>query len=257
MKPLPIAFLAAALSLAALVIAGAARAEPAAPAYAAFAAGDYANAMTLATSAGGAEDLALAARAANAVAYFETSRKAARQQSDEALALAEQAIALDPALPEGHLQAAIALALKGARTSPVKAFFSGLAAKARDRIDDALALDADNPWALSTSAAWRIEVARRGGASLYGADPEAGFEEFRRARTLSGDNLTIAYECALRLLADGRPQWRAEGLAALAAALAAAPATKFEADIQALAREFDAAIKAGPKAERDFIAAQP
>lgn len=252
MNPLLIAAVAAVISLA-----GAARAEPAAPAYAAFAVGDYASAVALATTAGGAEDLALAARAVNAVAYFETSRKAVRRHSEDALALAEQAIALDPALPEGHLQAAIALALKGARTSPVKAFFSGLAAKARDRIDTALALDADNPWALSTSAAWRIEVARRGGASLYGADPEAGFAEFRRARALSGDNLTIAYECALRLLADGRPEWRAEGLAALAAALAAAPATKFEADIGQRARDFDAAIKAGAKAERAFIALQP
>ena len=40
----------------------------------------------------------------------------------------------------------------------------------RERIDAALSLDPENPWALSTSAAWRIEVARRGGGALYGAD---------------------------------------------------------------------------------------
>ncbi|MFZ5618014.1 MAG: hypothetical protein ACOZAA_11930 [Pseudomonadota bacterium] len=235
----------------------AARAEPHAAAYAAYAAGDYARAVDLARAAGRAEDLALAARALNAVSYFDRERKSARRTADDAIDLAEQAIALDPTLPEAHLQTAIGLALKGARTSPVKAFFSGLAAKARREIDKALALDADNPWALSTSAAWRIEVARRGGGALYGADPEQGHIEFMKARALATDNPAIAYECALRLLADGREEWRADALAALDAALAAAPATKFEADVIALARDFKAAIAQGPDAERAFIARQP
>jgi hypothetical protein len=235
----------------------AAEAAPAEPAYAAYAAGDYAKAVDLASRAGRAEDLALAARAINAVAYFDDGRKSARKSADEAFDIAEKAAALDPRLPEAHLQAAIALALKGARMSPVRAFISGLAGKARERIDVALALDPESPWALSTSAAWRIEVARRGGGSLYGADPKKGYEEFMKARALAPDNLTIAYECALRLIADGRAEWRGDGLAALDAALAAAPSTKFEADVQALARDFKAAIGAGSDAEKAFIAKQP
>jgi hypothetical protein len=155
------------------------------------------------------------------------------------------------------LQAAISLALKGARMSPVRAMFSGLASKARNRIDAALALDPQNAWALSTSAAWRIEVSRRGGGSLYGADPERGFEEFRRARMLAPNNVAIAYECALRLLADGRQEWRNQALAALSDAITAKPTTKFEADVQALARDFKTAIDAGPKAEEAFIDRQP
>lgn len=234
-----------------------ARSEPASAAYAAYAAGDYAQAVVIANEAGRAEDLALAARAINAVSYFDEGRKSARKTANEALAVAEQAVALDPDLPEAHLQAAIALALKGARMSPVRAFLSGLAGKAREKIDVALSLDAENPWALSTSAAWRIEVARRGGGSLYGADPIKGHDEFMKARALAPDNLTIAYECALRLIADGRGEWRAEGLSSLDASLAAAPQTKFEADVQTLARQFKAAIAAGPDAEKAFIAAQP
>ena len=226
-------------------------------AYSAYAAGDYAAAVAAATKGGTAEDLALAARALNAVSYFEDGRKSARRTAGDAYEVAKEAIALDPALPEAHLQAAIALALKGARISPVRAFFSGLASKARSEIDEALALDADNPWALSTSAAWRIEVARRGGGSLYGADPVEGHREFLRARALAPDNAAIAYECALRLAADGRAEWRADALASLDAAIAATPATRFEADIQALARDFKAAIAKGEKAERAFIDAQP
>lgn len=246
-----------ALIAALALLSAAAHAEPENAAFAAYAAGDYAKAVDLATRAGRAEDLALAARAVNAVSYFEGGRKSARKKADEAFEIAEQAVALDPKLPEAHLQAAIALGLKGARMSPVKALFSGLPGKVRNRIDSALALDADNPWALSTSAAWRIEVSRRGGGSLYGADPALGRQEFLKARALAPGNPTIAYECALRLLADGRKEWRAEGLGALDASLAAAPSTKFEADIQALAHEFKAAIAAGPQAEKDFIASQP
>lgn len=228
-----------------------------ADAFGAYGRGEYDAAVMIAIEAGDAEDLALAARAMNAVAYFDDGRKSARRTATDALTIAEKAIALDPGLPEAHLQAAISLALKGARMSPVKAFFSGLAAKARRKIDDALALDADNAWALSTSAAWRIEVARRGGGSLYGADPVEGHAEFMKARALAPDNLTIAYECALRLAADGRPEWRDEALAALDAAIAGTPTTKFEADIQERAREFKAAIAAGDDAEKAFIARQP
>lgn len=246
-----------ALSAALFLFSSIARADSPDAAYAAYADGAYADAIKFATAAGAAADYALAARALNAVAYFEDERKAARRTADEAIGYAEKAIALDPGLPEAHLQAAIAMALKGARMSPVRAFFSGLAGKAREAVDAALALDAENPWALSTSAAWRIEVARRGGASLYGADPLKGHEEFMAARALAPDNLTIAYECALRLLADGRAEWRADALAALDAAIAASPQSKFEADLQGRARDFEAAIKAGPAAEAAFIDAQP
>jgi len=234
-----------------------ARADNFDAAYAAYASGDYDDAVALATKDDVAADFALAARAMNALSYFDDGRKTARRTADDAIDLAEKAIALDPDLPEAHLQAAIGLALKGARMSPFRAFFSGLAAKARERIDAALALDPENPWALSTSAAWRVEVARRGGGSLYGADPEVGYDEFMRARALAPENLAIAYECALRLIADGREEWRADALAALEAALAAAPETKFESDIQSLARDFKAAIAEGRDAEEAFIKVQP
>lgn len=240
-----------------ILINGAAYAAPDQAALAAYESGDYAKAVALGGDSPRAEDRALAARALNAVAYFERDRKQARRIADDAYDAAQAAIALDPALPEAHLQAAIALALKGAHTSPALAFITGLPRKARRRIDAALALDPGNAWAVSTSAAWRIEVARRGGASIDGADPVRGHEEFLKARSLAPDNPTIAYECALRLLAAGRPEWRADALAALADALAAAPATAFERDVQKLARALAAAVAQGPAAERQFIESQP
>ncbi len=234
-----------------------ARADDADAAYAAYVAGAYGDAVDLAKHDGSAASFALAARSLNAVAYFEPEKKTARRRADQAIDMAELATALDPDLPEAHLQSAIGMALKGARLSPFRAFFSGLAGKARERIDAALSLDPENPWALSTSAAWRIEVARRGGASLYGADPVKGHEEFMAARALAPENIAIAYECALRLLADGRAEWRADALAALETALAGAPETQFERDVQSLARNFKTAIANGRDAEAAFIAAQP
>lgn len=240
-----------------LVAASPASAAPDPAAFAAFAAGDYETAVSLAVAAGGAENAALAARAINAVAYFEVERKASRALAERALEHAESAVKADPRLVEGQLQAAISLALRGAKMAPPRAFLLNIPARARRYLDAALAIEPENPWALSTSAAWRLEVARRGGGVAYGADPETGFAEFERARALDPANVVIAYECALRLLASGRKEWRDEALAALAAALQLSAETAFDKGIKARAEGLDAAVAAGPKSEAAFIAAQP
>lgn len=245
----------------ALALAGAmvARAEaaPDGAAYAAFVAGDYEKSVELALTAKGAENHALAARAVNALAYFEDGRKETRKLADRAVGYAELAMKEDPRLPEAHLQAAIGEGLRAAKTAPARAFLLGLPNRVRKHLDDAIRIDPNNPWALSTSAAWRMEVARRGGAKAYGAVPEEGFAEFRRARDLAPSNVVIAYECSLRVLASGRAEWRAFGLECLDAALAAAPATAFENGVARRAQGFKAAIDKGAAAEAAFIAAQP
>lgn len=248
--------LVAALAAAALSATSAA-AAPDDAAFAAFVAGDYEKSAALALAAKGAENQALAARAINAVAYFEEDRKASRQLADRALNYAEQAVKDDPKLPEGHLQAAISVALRGAKMAPARAFILNIPNRARRLLDAALVLDADNQWALSTSAAWRLEVARRGGGKAYDAVPEEGYAEFARARAVAPNSVVIAYECALRLLANGRPEWRSVGLEALEAALSNAPETAFDKAIQARASLFKAAIGKGAEAEAAFIAAQP
>ncbi len=231
-------------------------AAPDAAAFSAYSRGDYLAAADLAAAAGGAENLTLAAIALNAVVYFEPGRKAARRQADKALDLAEQAIAADPALADAHVQAAVSLLLKSARMSPLSALMSGNAGKARVRLDDALALAPSHPLALSTSGSWRIEVTRRGGGALKRADPERGFDEFQKARSIAPADAIVAYECALRLLADGRKTWRAPALICLDAALAAAPVRQFEKDVQQQSRALKAAIDAGAKSEKAFIDSQ-
>ncbi|MEL7487875.1 MAG: hypothetical protein AAGJ87_11740, partial [Pseudomonadota bacterium] len=214
------------------------------------------RAATLAEERGGADNLALAARALNAVAYFEPDRKKAQATAKKAQDYAEAALAIDPAHVESRLQAAIAMAVRGSTMAPVRAFFLRLPTRSRRHIDGALALDDANAWALSTSAAWRLEVARRGGGGVYGADPSEGYGEFLRARALDPENLVIAYECALRLLASGRDEWRMTALDALSASVDAQPANAFEAKIKGRAVRLAAAVEAGRDAEAAFIEAQ-
>lgn len=222
-----------------------------------FKSGDYEAAAEAAAAAGGAENFALAARSLNAKAYLQTDDDAAKETAKRALAYAEDAVQADGDLLEGHLQAAISLAQRGARMAGWKAFFLGLASRAREDLDAALALDPDSAWALSSSGAWHLEVARRGGKGRYGADPATGYRQFIKARAAAPENLAIAYECALRLLAHDRAAWRRDGLAALNAALSLTPRDAFEEGIQERARAFRAAIEQGRDAERAFIDAQP
>ncbi len=218
-----------------------------------FADGDYIASAVRAKTAGGAENLALAARALNAEAYFEPDRKAARRMAKRALAVAEDAVDADPSLPEAHLQAAISYALWGANASPVKSFFSNLPGKARTSIDQALSLEPDNPWALSTSAAWRLEVHRFGGGAVYKADPAEGHMEFLASRAQAPKNVAVAYECALRILAAGRPEWRDDALACLDASITLSPDTQFERDLQARAHLLKKAVAEGDRALKAFV----
>ena len=111
----------------------------------AYISGRYDQAADLALSVGGADNLALAARALNARAYFEADRKTARRTAKRAQELAEEALERDPDHVEGRLQAAIAMAVRGAVMAPPRAFLLRLPSRSRQLIDEALARDADNP----------------------------------------------------------------------------------------------------------------
>lgn len=246
-----------AFSLAATMQTAPATAAPNEAAFALFVAGDYRAAARNAAEAGGAENLALAARALNAEAYLMADDSDARKLAKEALELAEEAIETDAMLVEGHLQAAISLAQRGARMAALRAFFLGIADRAREKLDEALAQEPDNAWALSSSGAWHMEVARRVGEGRFGSDPALGYRQFLAARANDPENLLIAYECALRLIAYDNPEWLGDGLAALEVVLAGEAKDAFEAAIQKRAQAFSDALAAGPEAAERFIEAQP
>ncbi|MFQ5563355.1 MAG: hypothetical protein ACE5FO_07285 [Parvularculaceae bacterium] len=215
--------------------------------------GAYEAAAETAAAGGGTENLALAARALNAAAYLSEDRRTARIIFERAYDYAEVSIALDPNRVEGHLQAAISLAQRGARMAGWRAFLLGLAQRARKEIDLALEVNPGSAWALSLSAGWHVEVARKGGAGTFGSDPELGRRQFLAAHQADSENVAIAYECALRLLAYGEPSWRADALWALENAVSISPRNAFERAMRERALALAAAVEKGPEAEREFI----
>ena len=242
-------FLAAALAASNPVLAA-----PDPTAEAAYVRGEYLAAVEAAEKAGGAENLAFAAKSLNAISYFDRDRKTTRERCNRAMDYAEAAIAADPSFAEAHFNLGVAMLIKASNMGAARAFLSNLPARGRRKFDDALGLDPDFAPFLVASAAWRIEVANRGGGFFYGADPEEGYAEMVRARAIDPVDNVIAHECAVRLLADGRAEWRAAALACLDDALTAATDSTFEAAIQAKSRQLKAAIDAGPEAEQAFLA---
>lgn len=223
-------------------------------AYAAFVAGDYAKSETLALAADGADNFALAARAVNSIAYFDKDRKRSLKTAGRALAHAEAALKIDPRHVQGRVQAAISLGLRGGRMSPARVIVSGVTERARRELDEALKIAPNDPWALTTSAAWRVEVERRGGKRYFrGADAVKGYEEFRRARAADPGNVLVAYECSLRLIAFGRADWLPDALAALDVAATSPPQSAFERELQSRAQALKRAYSAGPEATLAFL----
>lgn len=240
--------------LVSLVAAAPALAAPDPAAEAAYVRGDYPGAVALAERAGGAENLAYAAKALNAISYFDRDRKTTRERCNRAMDYAEAAIAADPSFAEAHFNLGVAMLIKASNMGAARAFLSNLPARGRRMFDKALALDPDFAPFLIASAAWRIEVANRGGGFFYGADAEEGHAELQRARKIDPIDNVIAHECAIRLLADGRAAWRAEALECLDDAVTAETDSTFEAAIQEKSKALKAAVEAGPEAEKAFLA---
>ena len=220
--------------------------------------GAYEEALARIDEIGGADNFALAARALNAVAYFEDGRKAARKTAKRAFAYAEQALAEDPQNVEATLQAAISLGVRGANMSPARALMLRLPGRSKTLIDEAGALDPENPWVLSTAGAWKMEVARRGAARFFGVSAEEGYGEMIAARERAPENVSIAYEAALRLMAlsrddDAPAAWREAALSALEVAALAPPASSFESELQVLAQQLQQAVAQGDDAEEEFL----
>lgn len=122
-----------------------------------------------------------------------------------ATTMAEAAFKLDPDNIDAHLQYATSLGIRGRLISKLRAKLERLPERAEEHLLIALKLQPDHPWANAFYAAWQMEVARSGGATLakaiYGASLETGIEIFDRAVTLQPMNPVLPYEYAQFLLA--------------------------------------------------------
>ena len=230
----PVAHRVSALAvLIAILIAGApmARAADLSAAGLLYAAGDYRQAARMALEAQTAPGDAFAARALLAAA---TAQPQGDRQELVALAAeaARMAIARDGTAIEGYLQLAIALGYEGRAIGNIAAHERGLASEARRVIDSALAIDADNPWALTLDGAWHLEIVDAAGRilaiALYGARRGSGLAALRAAAAYPDVSLVILHQCALQLLAHDPEKFGAEAAGWLEAVAAREPIDAFE-----------------------------
>jgi tetratricopeptide (TPR) repeat protein len=207
-----------------------ARAAENAAAVALFAKGEYLAAAKAAADAGGATNLAFAARATLADASLRDAPCMECLQSAEALA--RRTIAADPNNMEGHIHLAVALGYQARIIGPFRARFARFPEQAKAEIETALKLAPDSHWALSAAGGFNIEVVRSGGrilgSLLYGASFDEGVSYFQRAIAADPENPLIKLQYALALTSYAFDARRAEIAAVLDAGARAKPGNIYE-----------------------------
>ena len=213
--------------------------------------GAYEEAAAQALSLNAAEADALAARALLAQARVSQRGERAALVSSARNA-AQAAITRDPNIVEGHLQLAVALGFQGRAIGDYVAHQQGLALRARDAIDAALALDPDNAWALALSGTWHLEIVKGAGpllaSALYDASRAQGVDDIREAIATPAISLIVLHQCALQLLAHDARAFGKEAERTLVAASKAEPNGAFERHTARQADRLLRALRSGNEA---------
>ncbi|HWA89316.1 MAG TPA: hypothetical protein VG889_04730 [Rhizomicrobium sp.] len=204
--------------------------------------GEYADAIKEGLHENTGASVATAARAALAIA---AQRSPCLDCLNLAENLARKSIAADPKLADAHVFLAVTLGYKARIEGMIHARLSGYADEAKRNLDQALAADPKNGWALAALGGWNIEIARKGGAWLanwlYGASIAAGMKDFDAAFAAAPDNPVLRYQYALALGGLDANGYKAQIADALNRAATMEPRTAYEKFAQARAKELLAA----------------
>ncbi len=195
-----------------------------------FHAGAFDTARAVATGLGTADGFALAARAASAEGAYLAPEGSRRAHFEDAEHLCQAALALKPNHIEARMQLVVAIGHRSRTMTPLRAYFSGLATKARTIIDSLATTEDDNPFFHAIVGAWHAEAVHRGGATaaaqLLGADLGQAIRSFERALSIDPDNILILIEYAKVLLRHPSVSSRTRAMAILARAQSL-PATSY------------------------------
>ncbi len=214
--------------------------------------GDFARAEQIAVTASDAGSKTLAAQAVLAQlmsgALADLPEGERRQVARRAQSHARSALDIDPDHAPAHLRLAAAYGYEGRYVAPLRAFMMRLPQRGRDHIEQAMALEPENPWGPAMLGAWHFEVARRGGEGRLGSDLQAAFTHYRAAVAMDGVEPAIPYHFALALVAKDPVAHRAE-IDALLAQVAAHPAeAAFDQTAQTLGASLASMLQADPVA---------
>ena len=130
--------------------------------------------------------------------------------AERAIDLAEYALQLDEDHLEARLRLAAALGFRGRYMSGWRAYLTRLPQRGRNLLEEVVARQPDNAWALGMLGAWHLEVARRGGARglrALDASVEAGMGYYSQAIALDPQSPAPRYFEALGLAALDEPAY--------------------------------------------------
>ena len=215
--------------------------------FALYAQGHYQDAMHRGEESRSAEDLAIAARAALADAM--TRPEPCLSCLERAEEDARRAIALDAHNADGHVWLATSLGYEARLQGVMHASWNNSPGQAKEQLDEALAADPNNPYALAALGGWHVELVRVGGAFLankvYDAGLEKGMALFDRAVRAAPHNVAVHYQIALSLAGLDVDHYRARIESELNAAIEGPPQTAYEKFVAARAQELLTLLKRG------------
>lgn len=173
-----------------------------AAAEAAYAEGRLLEAAELAEALGTSDGHALAALCLTLQAEYVAAEDDKPALVERAVALADEAIRLDPDNAEAYMQSARALGLHVALIGNLKALRQGLGGKARDLVATALERDPTRAETHLGFASWHADVVAAGFIArtmFKDASKEDAVKHFERALELGGDSKLVRLEYARRL----------------------------------------------------------
>ena len=166
------------------------------------ASGRFLECAELAQEAGTSEGLAFAAMCLGSQAEYLAAKDAEPDLVARAMALADEAIRLDPDNADAYLQSARAIGLHAGIIGNLRAIRQGLAGKTRDLVLAALERAPDEPEAHLGLAGWHADIVAAGfiaRAMFKEANKADAVKHYERALELGGDSKLVRLEYARRL----------------------------------------------------------
>ena len=155
-----------------------------------------------------------------------------------AMGLADEAVRLDPANPQAHLQSAHAMGRYAQTVGAVKAIAQGYVGKVRQAIEDALARDPEMAGAHLSLATWHAETINGAGFAarvVLGASRKRALAHYERAMELAPDEKLVYVEYALGLVLLDRKKDRKPARDLLARAIETPPKDAYDRILHELA----------------------
>ena len=197
------AFLTCVALVCVFLLSAAAGAQSMAQMRAVYAEGRFVEAAELGVALKTSESYALAAQSLGMQGHFFAEGEEKKALFQRAVKLAEEAVRLDAANPEAHIQLAHTTGRYGQALGFLQAVAGGYATKVRESIEETLRLDPDKPGAHLSMATWHAEIVNAAGAMagfLYGASEKKARGHYDRTLELMPDAKVVCVEYAFGLL---------------------------------------------------------